>query len=125
MHLLLLTEDKNFVVAKAPNNPASSYHPVAISQTKSTGKTEINHLLVVSDLSAVTHNYTFTVQENTYLIESPTGSYKVHCRKSSNSNAEMLLEKFNENSVHYIGYSVHEYHNSALQIQGLIPIAIT
>jgi hypothetical protein len=102
-------------LADAPNNPASSYHPVAISRVKSKGNTDINHLLVVGNTD---QKHTFSYEDGVFTIGNAENTYQVFLNKYLSSVTGMVLKRTEIKSslTHYVGYTVNQFLDDKISI---------
>ena len=105
------TKSKQFIVADAPNNPATSYHPVAISKITTNGSFYWNHVLVAGD---TTKSASFVASHgdsySNYTITAGSASYMLDLYRSASALTGMSL--YDASSNRYTVYSANLRHNS-------------
>ena len=97
--------EKQFYVADAPNNPATSYHPVAISRITTNAAFYWSHLLIAGDTSKSTAYYaTHSATASNFTITAAGTQYIVTLYRSS--NVINGLSMYDSSKKQYTGYSV-------------------
>jgi hypothetical protein len=110
---------KQFILADAPNNPATSYHPVAITKVTSTSAFRLNHLLVAGNTdSAVSYTLgsSHDSQSSNFTIVADSKVYKIGLIKSGSAVSGVVLQKTVGSVVGYTSYNVPRISHSIIQI---------
>ena len=111
-------------MADAPNNPASSYHPVAISRITTNTSFDLDHLLIAGDInnaSYVTMKSAHAALSSNFTVDSYNGTHQITVFKAGSSVTGLLMFKNNK----YTSYSVSSILHDTMAVKPGIPRKVT
>ena len=115
------------IVADAPDNPATTYHPVAVTKATATGNFTFNHLFVTGNIdNAATTQYLVTQSgaQTNVTIKSDSCLYQVYLTKTNDkiTNLKMKKTQLSNQTVSYVNYGVTNSltHNSIFILPGTV-----
>ena len=113
-------------MANAPNNPSTSYHPIAVTKATTVGTYTFDHLIINgAPVQNIGYNVTRTDNQVDVTVKSEKSQYKVTLIKNNNvvNETKMTIIENTSQNVSCYGYSTTELsHGNVVLSSGKIDV---